>query len=59
MSAFDRNRIICLTLQEHDDDDDEIKRQPIGNQGSEKKVQVVEKKWKRGCQLPHRDAKGR
>jgi len=26
--------------------------------GSEKKkVQAVEKKWKRGCQLRHRDAK--
>jgi len=36
----------------------EIKRQPIGNQGSEKKIQVVEKKWKRGCLLPRRDTKG-
>jgi len=37
-----------------------MKRQPIGNQGSGKKIQVVEKKWERGvpvtanggCQLP-------
>ena len=25
-----------------------MKRQPIGNQGSGKKIQVVEKKWERG-----------
>jgi len=33
----------------------EIKRQPTGNQGSEK-IQVMEKKWKRGWLLPRRDA---
>jgi len=33
----------------------EIKRQPTGNQGNGKKIQVVEKKWERGCQLPRGD----
>jgi len=36
----------------------EIKRQAIGNQGSGKKIQVVDKKGERGCQLPPSDAKG-
>jgi len=34
----------------------EIERQPTRNQGSGKKIQVVEKKWERECQLLRSDA---